>query len=192
MTSQKEFLQKLIEALSNSNIPYMLSGSICSSFHGQPRATNDADIVIDPTQDQLIHFIKSLGKDYYVSQQAALHALQDSLMFNVIDMQMGWKADFIVRKKRTYSEVEFSRRIRKAVMGIELCILSPEDSILSKLEWSRAKESQVQLKDALGVLVVQWNDLNFDYLRKWAKELNVEDSLEQLMKEAEKLKRDSK
>jgi len=73
-------------------------------------------------------------------------------------------------------------------MGIELCILSPEDSILSKLEWSRERESQAQLKDALGVLMVQWDILDFDYLGKWAKELNVEDSLKQLMKEAKKLK----
>ena len=73
-------------------------------------------------------------------------------------------------------------------MGIELCILSPEDSILSKLEWSRVRESQTQLKDALGVLMVQWNTLDFGYLEKWAKELDVEDSLKQLMEEAKKLK----
>ena len=140
MTSQKEFLEKLIEALDRSNIPYMLSGSMCSSFHGQPRATNDADIVIDPTQEQLVHFVNSLGKKYYVNLQTALNTLKDSSMFNVIDIQRGWKADFIIRKKRTYSEVEFSRRIRKAVMGIELCILSPEDSILSKLDWSSGND----------------------------------------------------
>lgn len=191
MTSQKEFLEKLIEALNDSNIPYMLSGSICSSFHGQPRATNDADIVIDPTQEQLVCFVKSLGKNYYVSQQAALNALKDRTMFNIIDIERGWKADLIIRKKRAYSEVEFSRKIRKAVMGIDLCILSPEDSILSKLEWSGERESQTQLKDALGVLMVQWNNLDFDYLRKWATELNVEDFLNQLMKEAKELKSNS-
>ena len=56
MTSQKEFLLKLAKRLDDSNIPYMLSGSMCSSFHGQPRATNDADIVIDSTMEQLVHF----------------------------------------------------------------------------------------------------------------------------------------
>ena len=111
MTSQKEFLQKLIDILNNSNIPYMLSGSICSSFHGQPRATNDADIVIDPTQQQLTDFIESLNKDYYISQQAALNALKDRTMFNIIDTQRGWKADLIIRKERAYSIVEFSRNI---------------------------------------------------------------------------------
>jgi hypothetical protein len=187
MTSQKEFLQKLIKALDASKIPYMLSGSMCSSFHGQPRATNDADIVIDPTKEQLLHFVTSLGPDYYVSQEVALQSLKNSSMFNIIDIQAGWKADFIIRKKRDYSEQEFSRRKDANVMGMNLYIVSPEDSILSKLEWSKGRESQAQFNDAMGVLMVQWDRLDFDYLKDWAKKLNIEDSLERLIKEVESL-----
>ena len=188
MTSQKEFLRKLIEALSSSKIPYMLSGSMGSSFHGQPRATNDADIVIDPTKEQLLHFVASLGPDYYVSQEVAEQSLENTSMFNIIDIQAGWKADFIIRKKRAYSEQEFSRRKDANVMGMDLCIVSPEDSILSKLEWSKGRESQAQFNDALGVLMVQWDRLDFNYLEKWSKKLGVDDSLEQLLKKIKKLK----
>jgi hypothetical protein len=188
MTSQKEFLQKLIKALETSKIPYMLSGSMCSSFHGQPRATNDADIVINPTKEQLLHFVTSLGPDYYASQEAALQSLKNNSMFNIIDIQAGWKADFIIRKKRAYSEQEFSRRKDANVMGMDLSIVSPEDSILSKLEWSKDRESQAQFNDAMGVLMVQWDRLDFDYMKKWAKELKIEDSLEQLLTEVKKLR----
>ena len=188
MISQKDFLRRLVEMLDKSNIPYMLSGSICSGFHGQPRATNDADIVIDPSHEQLISFVSSLGPDYYVSRDAAMQALNDNSMFNIIDIQTGWKADLIIRKKRAYSKQEFSRRTNTTLMGMSLWILSPEDSILSKLEWSKGRESQMQFKDALGVIMVQWNNLDFDYLKKWAKELQIQDSLEQLLKEAQNLR----
>ena len=57
MTDQNAFLEHIIKALEHANIPYMISGSIGSSFHGQPRATNDADIVIDPTPAQTIVFV---------------------------------------------------------------------------------------------------------------------------------------
>jgi hypothetical protein len=67
MTSQEDFLRRLIKKLDGQNIPYMLSGSVSSSLHGQPRATNDADIVIAPAEEQLIAFLKSLGDDYYVN-----------------------------------------------------------------------------------------------------------------------------
>ena len=188
MISQKEFLRKLAKRLDDSNIPYMLSGSMCSSFHGQPRATNDADIVVDPTKEQLVHFLNSLGQNYYASKEAALEALKNNSMFNIIDTQAGWKADIIIRKNRAYSKQEFARKTNEIVMGISLWILSPEDSILSKLEWSKGRESQIQFNDVLGVLKVQWDRLDFDYLKKWAKELEVEDSLEHLLKEIRKLK----
>lgn len=189
MTSQKDFLQRLIKMLDKSNIPYMLSGSISSGFHGQPRATNDADIIIDPSQEQLTSFVSSLGPDYYINKEAAIQALNDNSMFNIIDIQAGWKADLIIRKKRAYSKQEFSTRKNITLMGMSLWVLSPEDSILSKLEWSKGSESQTQFKDALGVIMVQWDSLDFDYMKKWAKELQIEDSLKQLLKEAQELKK---
>ena len=188
MTSQKEFLARLIKALDDSNIAYMLSGSMGSSLHGRPRATNDADIVIDPTQQQLTGFLDSLGPDYYVSRPTALDALKNRTMFNVIGVASGWKADIIIVKDRAYSQEEFARRKTATVMGMNLCVVSPEDSILSKLEWSRGRESQTQFKDASGVLMVQWDRLDFEYLQKWSDELNVRDSLDRLLKEIRQLK----
>ncbi len=134
-------------------------------------------------------FVGSLEPDYYVSKEAAMQALNDNSMFNIIDIQTGWKADLIIRKKRAYSKQEFSRRKNANLMGMSLWILSSEDSILSKLEWSKGRESETQYKDALGVMTVQWNRLDFDYMKKWAKELQIEDSLEQLLKEGQELKK---
>ena len=188
MTSQRDFLEKVIKSLNASKIPYMLSGSMCSSFHGQPRATNDADIVINPTTEQLLDFINSFGSDYYVSKEAALQSLANNSMFNIIDIQTGWKADLIIQKKRDYSKQEFSRRKNANVMGMDMSIVSPEDSILSKLEWAKTSQLSTQFNDALGVLTVQGDRLDFNYLRKWAKKLEVEDSLELILREIEKLK----
>ena len=66
--------------------------------------------------------------------------------------------------------------------------MKPEGSILTKLEWSKGRESQIQLNDAIGVLMIQWDKLDFDYLNTWAKELKIEDLLQQLLEEAKKLK----
>lgn len=189
MTTQKDFLQRLVKMLDDNRIPYMFSGSIGSGFHGQPRSTNDADIIIDPSSDNLTSFVHSLGPDYYVSKEAAIQALNDNSMFNIIDIKTGWKADLIIRKKRAYSKQEFSRRKNANLMGMSLWILSSEDSILSKLEWSKGRESETQFKDALGVMTVQWDTLDIDYMKKWAKELQIEDSFEKLLKEGQELKK---
>ncbi|MBV9125159.1 MAG: hypothetical protein JO112_17525 [Planctomycetes bacterium] len=65
---------------------------------------------------------------------------------------------------------------------------SPEDIILSKLEWSKITESDRQIQDALGVAVVQGSSLDGAYLRQWAEELGVTDRLEEVLAEAERLK----
>ena len=188
MITQKEFLEELVKKLEQSNVPYMFSGSVVSSNLGKPRATNDADIVVDPSSDNLLGFLDSLGPDYYVSRDAAIEALNNYSMFNIIHIESGYKADFIIRKNRSFSNEEFSRRRPAKIMGVDLLAVSPEDSILSKLEWAKESQSQMQFDDAFKVLYVQWNSLDFEYLKKWAKELNVEDALEQLLKEVEKLK----
>jgi len=187
MTSQENFLEKLIKKLNEQNIPYMLSGSVSSSLHGQPRATNDADIVIAPAEEQLIAFVKSLGDDYYVSYDAARDAFKNNSAFNVIDIQNSWKADFIICKDRPFSREEFQRRRKANIMGLDVWVVSPEDVILSKLEWAKNSESGQQYRDALGVATVQYDRLDRDYLYKWAKELQVESSLEQLLGKAQKL-----
>jgi len=186
MTSQNDFLKKLVKALDNCSIPYMLSGSFSSSFYGQPRATQDADIIIATTEEQLIAFVKSLSDDYYVSDDTAREALKNNSMFNVIDIQNSWKADFIIRKDRPFSREEFRRRRKANIMGLAVWIVSPEDIILSKLEWAKKSESGQQFLDALGVATVQYDRLDRDYLYKWAKELRVESSLERLLKQAKK------
>jgi hypothetical protein len=186
MNGQKDFLKRLVDALNDAGIPYMLSGSIGSGFHGQPRATNDVDIVIAPTESQLHSFLRSLGKDYYVSLNAVREAFRCESAFNVIDMQTGWKADFIIRRRRPFSIEEFQRRQKVSIMGLDTWIVSPEDMILIKLEWAKNSKSDRQLEDALKVAMVQFDRLDQDYLHKWAKELQVESSLKQLLEQAKK------
>jgi hypothetical protein len=108
-------------------------------------------------------------------------------MFNIIDSLSGWKADFILRKARAFSSQEFERKCIAEIGGTDVWVTSPEDIILSKLEWSEYSQSEQQFGDALGVTVVQWDSLDVDYLRKWAKELQVRDSLEQLLDQAGRL-----
>jgi hypothetical protein len=188
MIEQKKFLEKLILLLESAGIPYAVCGSLSSGLHGQPRATNDADIIIAPARDQLSNLLREFEKDYYVSTEAAFEAMKLRSMFNVIDNDSGWKADLIFRNNDPYEVTKFNRRIKAKLMGIELWILSPEDVILSKLNWAKMSSSDLQTRDAFGVLKLQWDNLDWPYLRHWAKELGIEDNLESVKKEVEALR----
>ena len=188
MKKQKKFLEKLISILESAGIPYAVCGSLSSSLHGHPRATNDADIIIAPTKEQLNKLLKSLEVGYYVSVEAAFEAMRHRSTFNVIDNELGWKADLIFRKDSPHQLSEFNRRIKATLMGIDLWILTPEDVILSKLDWYKGSGSDLQFRDAFGVIKLQWDKLDWDYLRHWAKELGVEKNLESVIEEVRKLR----
>lgn len=184
MTGQSDFFRSLITHLDAIGIPYMLSGSYASSFHGEPRATNDIDLVIAPTREQLRRLVETLNRTYYVSPEAAEEALRFRASFNVIDAEAGWKADFLMRKDRPFSEMEFERRRFCTLDGILVAIVAPEDAILSKLEWSKTGESERQFRDALGIMKLQGQSLDYTYLDRWANELGVNDLLERLIRDS--------
>ena len=187
MNYPNDLLKKVVQKLSENKIPHMICGSLASSFHGTPRFTNDIDIVIYPSPSQLDKFIDSLGSDFYVSRQAVEDAMKNNQMFNIIDIASSGKIDLILRKNRPFSIEEFSRRKEYFLDNTAYCVVSPEDSILSKLEWSKKTGSEMQFNDALNVSIVQGEKLDTGYLKKWAKELGIDDQLEKLFKEAEKL-----
>jgi hypothetical protein len=185
--TQEEFLIQIVGLLEQAGIPFMVAGSYSSSFHSQPRTTNDVDLVIDPTSEQLERFLALVGERFYTSAESAREALARRSMFNIVDFDEGWKADLIVRKDRPYSVEEFRRRQPHTLYGKPVPIAAPEDVILTKLEWNRITPSERQLRDALNVAAAQWPRLDQGYLRRWAVVLGVSDSLEQLLQEAEKL-----
>ena len=53
MNPDEEALARVIDALDRLAVPYMVTGSVARSYHGRPRATHHADVVIDPTRDQI-------------------------------------------------------------------------------------------------------------------------------------------
>jgi len=170
--STQDIFQRMTSALNKAGIAYMLSGSFASAFYGAPRSTQDIDIVIDASPEQIRSFIQQLpADDYYSDLAAALEAHRHQSLFNVIDQASGWKIDFIIRKSRPFSEEEFRRRTAVSLHGVDLFIVTPEDAVLSKLEWAKRAQSQRQIVDVAAILAAQGNSMNRDYLKKWISEL---------------------
>jgi len=172
--SLADLLGRIVDRLGAAGIPHMLAGSVASSFHGEPRTTHDIDIVVDPTRDQLLAFVRALpGDEYYVDEDVALDALQRRAQFNVIDQRTGWKVDLIVRRDRPFSIEEFGRRRAATLFGVAVDVASPEDTIIAKLEWTRAGESERQLRDIAGILRVSGDTLDRAYLQRWIDDLEL-------------------
>ena len=182
MTSE-DALKLLLSKLDECGISYMITGSFASNIHGLPRATQDADVVIEVERKTLERFLESLTPDFYRSSEAAMDALDREQMFNVVHLETGFKVDLIIRKSRPFSKMEFSRRQPAFYLGANRWFATAEDTILAKLEWSKMSGSERQFKDALSVAKLQRDNLDRTYLEKWARELDILGLLEILLKE---------
>jgi hypothetical protein len=179
------YLARKISALLDLlNIPYYIGGSVASSFQGEVRFTEDIDLVINIQSNQVQSILNAFSKDFYISDTALNDAISGrTSSFNVIDFETVEKADMFVMRNDAFAISKMERRQlytpvnRSESDAIYLC--SPEDTILQKLVWYRMtkNESQRQWRDVLGVLKLQGDRLDFDYLQKWSIELNLRELL---------------
>jgi len=181
----EEFLAQVVAALERADIPYMVTGSFASSAHGEVRGTRDLDIVIAPTAQQLRELVAEFPNDrYYAEEFDALDALRHNSQFNVIDFRSSWKVDFIIRKHRSFSRVEFERRRPHTINDVRVYVATPEDILVAKLEWAKLGESDRQIEDCAGIISTQGPDLDRDYVEHWVRELELQKQWELALKRA--------
>lgn len=182
-------VEEFVDILENLNISYAIGGSIASSFYGQVRFTQDADISAESFSDKIAVFCEALQSSFYVSEQAVRQAHQHRTSFNAIHFDSAFKIDvFIV------SNDPFKRQVlwrRKQVIFPEkpdrsYAFVSPEDIVLLKLQWYKdgGAISEKQWNDILGVIKNQQDELDREYLREWALKLSVSEFLEKAIQQA--------
>ncbi|NPV80552.1 MAG: hypothetical protein HPY52_09810 [Firmicutes bacterium] len=67
---QQELLRKVIKALEDSGIDYMVTGSLASSLQGEPRSTHDIDLVISVERVAVDRLIKALSSPkFYIDSE---------------------------------------------------------------------------------------------------------------------------
>lgn len=177
MTPEQDALVAVVRTLEQLGVPHMVTGSVASSFHGRPRSTHDADIVIDPSPEQVDALVDRLdAAGYYVDAAHARDAFGRRLQFNVIERKSAFKINLIIRKDRPWSHEELRRRQPAELSpGVTVSLASPEDTILSKLESAKkAGRSEKQIDDASGVVEVS-RSVDRTYIERWARELDVLD-----------------
>jgi hypothetical protein len=167
-------LDEIVNALTAAGVPCMLTGSFAAAVHGAGRATMDIDLVIEPTAASLERFVAGvLASGRYVSPEAAREALALRTMFNVVDVESGWKIDLIIRKDRPFSEAEFARRTECVLGATRLPVATVEDLVLAKLEWARMGASARQLEDVRALMRLAGPSFDRAYAEQWVSALGV-------------------
>ena len=183
----------IVDILATLGVRYHIGGSLASSAYGIPRATADVDLVAELRVDQIDAFVERLQSEYYVDPDRARESVLQQTSFNLIHLETMLKVDIFVPEALAFAQQEMNRARQQPLDNAETARLfflkSPEDLVLRKLIWYRTggEISERQWSDIIGVLKVQAERLDFEYLATWAAILGLTDLLERVIADAKGL-----
>lgn len=183
-----ELLEQIVQTFERLQIPYLITGSVASMAYGEPRLTNDIDLVagIQPKHinDVLAAFPPTL---FYLSEEAIRAAIAHQTQFNIIHPSSGLKIDVIVRKDTPFDRSRFARgRMLRPAESYQAVFASAEDVIIKKMEYYQEGASGKHLRDITGMLKISGNEIDQVYIAEWADRLGLRpiwDMIQQRLKE---------
>jgi len=184
-----EVTLKVTNVLEKLSVPYLIGGSLASTLYGMVRTTQDSDIITEMGPEHIQPFVAALENEFFIDKEMIAESIQHNSSFNIIHRETMFKVDVFIPHPRPFHQSQLARAQRQTFnleSEISANFASPEDTILSKLEWYRmgGEVSDRQWRDILGVLKTRAGELDINYLRKWANELKVSDLLERALTES--------
>ncbi len=191
MMSPADVFELLRSALERAGIRYAVGGSWASSAFGEPRFTNDVDILAEVTPENLDAFLRHLPEAFYVDRDEALSAIRRGRSFNLIHVPTVLKFDFFPSAAYPLGKAELDRAVALGGTGLSgrpAPFVTREDILLAKLYWfkSGGEVSEVQWRDILGL--VRGPDVSLDqsYLERGATKLGIRELLNRALGDAPK------
>ena len=182
-----ELLCTVVEVLERLQIPYLVTGSIASMAYGEPRLTNDIDVVAEIRPEHMSDLLAAFPPpEYYLSEEMIREAVQRAGQFNIIHPASGLKIDIILRRKTPFDQSRFARKKRlRPAKDYEADFASPEDVILKKMEFYKEGGSEKHLRDITGILRISSDEVDRGYIASWAERLGVSEIWEAILRRLE-------
>jgi hypothetical protein len=158
--------------LDEMGVAWAIGGSVASAAWGEPRATNDLDVVARMDPEQAREFAQRLADSFYVDADVAAESARRGGSFNLIDERSFIKVDVFVPLDGPLGAGQLERRRRLELFPgrAAVPILGPEDVVLQKLSWfaQGGEVSDRQWTDIVGVLRLAVETLDDAYLDRTA------------------------
>jgi len=182
-----ELMQIAADFFESQGIAYHVVGSMASMAYGEPRFTNDVDMVADIPLGKIPSLCAAFpAPEFYLSEPAARDAIVRRFQFNILHPASGLKLDVMIPADTEFARSEASRIKRISSEGeYSAWFGSPEDVLLSKLVYYRLSggTSDKHLRDIAGMMKLLGGNLDRTYIREWAGKLGVASEWQMILDE---------
>lgn len=182
MTFQ-EAVADVLAILRDLDIPYVLVGAFSSNAHGVPRSTQDADFVAVVGLSEMAMIADRLGPCFRLDPQLSFESATGTTRYiiHVTDSHgVPFQIEFFELSDDDFDQQRFARRQQTAVLGQAAWLLTAEDTIVTKLRWFAALGRLKDREDARGVIAVQADRLDWEYIHRWCDTHGTRDLLDDL------------
>ncbi len=174
---QDELLRFAVATLNNLGLRYLVTGSIATVLYGEPRFTNDIDLVVILPADRIDELCRSFPQpEFYLSAESARQAVERKSQFKIIHPASGLKLGIMAPAASPFNSSRFDRARKVTLMpDLEVFFTAPEDVIIKKMEYYREGGSEKHLRDITGILKVSAEQVDRNYIADWSARLGLEE-----------------
>ena len=159
---------------------YMVTGSVAATIYGEPRLTNDVDIVLVLDQKDITRLLQLFPlSEFYCPPVEVLRVeagREQRGHFTVIHQESGFKADFYLSGHDPLHAWGLARAKKVDFAGEALALAAPEYVIIRKLEYVREGGSEKHLRDIRSILAASSDLIDFPELEKHIGQRGLQDA----------------
>jgi hypothetical protein len=190
-----DFARLVIDALEATDLTYLIGGAVAVWAWGEPRTTQDFDLVIHLPVERIASLSRALEQRRMLVPPDILLDLvlqpDGDLPVNAIHLDSGYKAElFVLREGDAFRSAALGRR-QLVDLGPPLgkvFVHSPEDLILNKVAYYGLSQQTKHIYDIASILATLGMDyIDWTYFNFWVEKLGLEDAWSEVNDEVERL-----
>ena len=168
---QTELFLIFVRLFNRAGFRYVIGGSVAAIFYGEPRMTDDVDLVVFLNEADIRRLPEVFPRtEFYVPPEETIItevARSQRGHFNIIHMNTSFKADVYPSGRDELNAWAFRNKRPAQFQGETLILAPPEYVIIRKLEYFREGGSEKHLRDIRGILNVSGEQLDRVALDEW-------------------------
>ena len=165
-----EAILKVIDALDDCGIPYMLVGSNSSSAYGIPRTSQDADFVVELGEKSIGELARRLAPSIQLDPRMSFETVTMRRRYVAKVVGTAFGIEFFLLNDDPHNQERFRRRQQVSALGRQVWMPTAEDVIITKLLWALLANRSKDRDDIRGVIAVQADRIDWNYVHRWCEQ----------------------
>lgn len=162
MTPPPDLFERLLRPLHQSGISYMISSGLAAIIYGDPRLTNDVDLVLQLTPGDAERYYAPPIETIREEAARAEHG-----HFNLLDLETSLRADVYCLGDDALGEWAMARRRSVSIADLTVWVAPIEYVIVLKLRYYREGGSDRHLRDIAAMRRISGERIDASVLDDW-------------------------